>query len=687
MIDALKADVVFLPLLLSRNRIEPIIEPADPSLADRTGLRYFLDISIPSFPLSPTFAKLLTMPGSEKPPLANGSASVYEGAYFRIDELLNEVLERQKPDFAQTGLSVIASLTMPFQLAESIQNNGVLIPGTNVTRPKQWLIKAGLSEADFAGWGSRFFDQWFTRSWLTWQPDGKTVGASSEEYLYFLLNQTPNPAQVVRRVEVNYADGTSEVLDRGSLTGVGLYQVVCMPVGPKALGLDTLGKPVISYEVWLSDGNQYRLSETRLYRLDTQYRRQERQILFCNSLGGWDTIRLLGEGFETLKTSRTSAEVERPFGAGADFSSAKLVYLEGERQLQISTGWLERNARQTLRTFDELMLAESVYLITDKGHIPLELVTNSLIDAEDASGLVSRTFIFRQTELETSYSDLPAAPVTSARATGWRGVGIVQTLDANGKRTGRGRPLRLQRYYLDDKTPYKPRTEKPNVQGDPDFIADAVIPGGVAGSTPYPNAAISRPTSYTRTNCGAGVGGPAIVSIPAGTYGGERPGDGDELAEAQYRASNTQEFANLNGTCTVQPELYNVAIPAGLWHYRAADPSRVALHFWGGDPATGTPNQSGGVEPDLGNIWTVQGTDRPYVFPVGSNDLDFPPKTADWRFMVYGPVSGLGNVKIWRNGVSVMNLDFAFNLEGSEYFAFPVTPSAGDKYYFLVTTR
>ncbi|GAB3790190.1 hypothetical protein GCM10028818_59950 [Spirosoma horti] len=689
MIDTLKTDITFLPLLFARNRIEHNIEPVDTELEDRSGLRYYLDIYIPAYRQSPELERLLKLPGSEKPPQLKGGASIFEGAFFRLDELLNDALERTKPEFAQSNMSVIVSLTMPFELRESIENKGVLIPGSEITRPKQWVIKAGLTEEDFAGWGDAFFDQYLTenRSFLTAQPDGKVIGSTQEEYLYFLANQKPTPASLIRRVEVMFEDNSIQTLDKGSLTGVSLYQVVCMPVGPKALGLDTLGKRVISYKVWLSNENKQRLSEVRSFRIDPRFRQQERLILFSNSRGGWDTLRLVGEGSETLKTSRTSAEVERPLGAVADFPEIRVVNLVGEREISVSTGWIERNAKQTLRYLDELLLSEELYVVTDKGHFPIELVTNSLLDSSDSADLISRTFTFKRTTPVQNYSSLPVAPLTASRPTGWRGLGIMQLLDANGKRTGRGRPLKLQRYYTDDNLIYKPRSEKPNIQGDPDFIDSLYIPGSTPGSTPYPNKAFSRDLTFTRNNCGNDmVGGTITISIPAGKYGGEAPGDGDALAEAEYKSKNTQAYATANGTCTAAPELYDVAFPADQWHCRAADASRIALHYWGGDPATGILNHLGYFVPDMGNTWNLQGRNLPYVYPVGTNDMNFPPRSADWRYLCYGPKSGNVNVKIYKNGVIIFNATIGLNIDGYQYQDFPVQPSAGDKYYFKVTT-
>ena len=186
-----------------------------------------------------------------------------------------------------------------------------------------------------------------------------------------------------------------------------------------------------------------------------------------------------------------------------------------------------------------------------------------MVDDYDNPDLISRTFSFRILDTVENYSNLPAQLPTAERETTWLGLGLKHVLDNYGKRTGKLVFSRLQKVYADDNSLVKPYTVKGNNQGDPDYlppINDSTIP---VGSTPFPNVAISRIGSFNRTNCAESfVGGPATISILAGTYGGENEGDADALAEAKYNSLNTQEYANSNGTCI----LNNVPVYFGIKH-------------------------------------------------------------------------------------------------------------------------
>jgi hypothetical protein len=450
-----------------------------------------------------------------------------------------------------------------------------------------------------------------------------------------------------------------------------------MPVGPAVLGLTS---SVVKYEIWLAEGpDRNRVSQVRTYWLDRRYRSQERFILFSNSLGGFDTLRLLGDGSETLTTQRSTAELERPAGAPADFSELRVIHLQGSRSLTVSTGWLEQRAREQLNYLDELLLAKEVYLVDERGHQALELLTTALVDREDNTDLLARSFSFRIVAPEFNYSTMPAAPATPARPTGWRGVGAVQVLDGNGKRTGKGRPLKLQKYYQDDGSTFKPITEKPNQPGDPDYQPSLPMPGIEAGSTPFPSRELQRATTYTRNTCQNGqLGEAAMVVVPSGKYGSETSqADADAKAEAEFQQLNTQAYANTYGACTAAPELYQVTVPANCWHFRAASGQQIETYWY----------QYGSGELTIGDTWDLQGQSRPFVYPRFSADMDLPIKGSfqDYRLLLYGNANTQVNLKIWKNGALQYDQNTLLNKDSYEQISLPVQPVAGDRFYFKVT--
>jgi hypothetical protein len=556
----LDPELSFLPFQFTRNRLEHIIAAADPAdYPARQNLRYELTLNAPEFPGLQMLEPFITLPSREKPPMVSGGQSTYEGAKFTMQAELDGLLSREKPAFRQAHMSVISSLTTPFSFTEVIRNNGVEI--RNQVTPPQWAIKSGISELDHAGWGAAYWTHFHFNRFLTWQPDNKVVGQKQEEYLHFLLNFSPTPSSIRLRADITFTDYSSAaVYPLAPIQNVPFGRVLCIPVSPEIV-TKGLTKPVLDYKVYLVDQNEYRLSEIRTYKLDRRPKKQERAILFSNSFHTYDTLRLVGEASETHKVQRFYADRERPIGAGVEFSDLFMIDKIGEKEFTISTGYFDENSAEVQRYLSEFLMAEEWFLMTEKGHEPIELVTSNQVSNQDNAGLVARQYQFRHVRDASNNSFLPVPPTFPTRPVYWKPSKPQFVLNAFGKRTGFVRYGRLEKTYADTQTPFIPITSKANSPGDTDFIPefrDMSIP---VNSTPYPSTAINKLSSFTRSNCGAGyIGSSLSIVIPAGKYGGENPGEANSLAELEYNNLNTQAYANQAGSCEINTTPFHVAI-------------------------------------------------------------------------------------------------------------------------------
>lgn len=598
MIDSLATDLIFQPMNPSRNRIQHNIIAADPTYyPDRTGLKYLLKIRVPESAGSSDFIDLITIPAREKPPVVDGITTRYDGAIFTINHLLDGILQRQKPTFRQPHLSVIAKLAMPYTLIEYVEDDGSNISTSSPI--SKWLIKSGFNESDYDQWGSRFFSVYLaeTRKFLTWQPDNKRITPTQEEYLYFLLNFTPTPSTVKLRVLATFTDATQTLYTPLTLNAIQFGQIVCVPVGAYIIGANP-AKTLHSYQVWLSNEDNDRLSEVRTYYLDRRIAAQERYLLFNNSFHTYDTLRLTGASIETLKVQRYTAYRERPSYLPPEFTEFFVVDRAADRELIVSTGFFERNVANQLRYTDEVLMAEEWYLLTDRNHEPLELLTNTLVDHQDNPDLVARQLTFRYVRQEKAHSRLPIAPAYASRPTYWKAVGITYLLNAFGKRTGYVRANRIALSYTDDNTSVFPYTEKVNTPGDPDYVAEYIDTNITPGSTPFPNVLISRAGTFNRVGCPPNhYGGPATIVVAAGKYGGESAGIADASAEAEYTLLNTQDYANTYGTCILL--------------FQSAAISRLSTYTKAGC--------SGGL---TGSRWTITVAAGAYTSSISQADAD-----------------------------------------------------------------
>lgn len=516
MIDFIKEGLTWLDIDLVRNEVQHIVPALDPEEhPDRSGIKYYLDLDLPEFPMSTTYETLIRLEGREKPPVQSAGALVYEGCAFRLEKLLSGRLSITTPLRNNTVLSAVASLTTRYRLREIIEPAMI-----DRFLPARVAMRAGLALRDFVGYDHNFFSRYQAqvKQFLTWQPDNKMVSPKQREYLYFLLNFTPLPESICLRIRVTRADGSREVLTKDTISGLKQFQVVCCQVGPAVLELDP---DVVKYDVWLSDANEQRFSEARTYVVDRRPQAFERFLLFANSFGGFDTIRLLGSSSQESDVTKSISKKERQAGYGLDFSEMEIIDVVENSGIKLSTGLFEQNSSLNLDYLRELLISEVILMDTDYGFEAMNLLTSNLEYSKDRPGLVERTLELGRTYNDKNYSRIPAVEKLPGRAMKWVGVASIPVLDEFGKRTGKLTFERLQRVYQDDESKVIPFAVKPNLPGDPDYIAPVVEGSITPGSTPYPSVEIIRQISFKRNNCATDQLGTApTVTIPAGTYGG-----------------------------------------------------------------------------------------------------------------------------------------------------------------------
>ncbi|AEI46805.1 DUF5977 domain-containing protein [Runella slithyformis] len=548
-----------LPIVVNVDASSPVTYPV------RTNLRYYLELFVPEF-YQGSFISLTTLEGSEEPPQTLAGVTAYPGANFEIQDLLHGLVESCVPEFGLNEITLCETMVRPYY-AKAIRKNGsVLID--EIILPSGFVYRGGFLESDYAAYKNKFFTSYVGsgRRFLTWKPNHATLRPDQPEYLGFITNFSPTPSELRLRVEITYEDWSTETITAKTLSEVSSMAVYVCPVGPTQLNLqarmNSAGEFVIRYKVWLSNENNERLSEERTYLVDRQPFRKVRYILFQNSLGLFDTLDCYGDGFETLRVQRQTAEQFRGYEYLPRVSERVINRVTGERELTVAVGYGRYQIKDLRDYWQDLFFAEQMYLVTDREHIPLTLLSDSYLADDDREKTVGRTLTFRYTNKETSYSRLPALIATPERPTGWRGDAQACELDqSTGLRNGKKRYGLLVKYYIDSGEDVKPRTQKPNIVGTEGYIPSWDSVDCTAGTTPFKNVLISQTSVYKRNNCAVGqVGGNWTVSVAANTYGSEvSQTDADGKAQAAANALDTQENANMFGTCIVP-----APIPIGL---------------------------------------------------------------------------------------------------------------------------
>ena len=676
MIDEL-APVTYLPMRLAGNQLSYTINAADESITDRSGLLYKLCLKNPAAYQSGDFKELIVLSGREIPPSAEDSA-VY--ASFDVETLLDSLLTRQAPDLRQTGIMPCAGLVLPYYVVASIENNRVPVAGSMRVGPPEYVLKGQLATEQFAGWRDQFFTTYLsdTRQFLTWQPDAQRIDPEQPNWLYFLVNMTPRPQSLTLRIGVTYADGTTDTLTGPTAANPYAYTVYSIPVGFGQLNLDATerqtGKLIHSYQVWLVNEQQRRLTQVRTYYVETEPPRNVRYLIFANSLGGYDTLRCTGIATDSLGLKAVTAQRSLPSGYLPTSAELFTASKTGDRAMTINTGLQEDPAN--LDYLQELALSEDVYVLTQEGLVSVVPTDTAYRPREDDEDLAGRPFSFRWGKSEVGFSALPTPPTAPLRPTAWQPENPYCLIDsATGLRTGVLGAARLRLTYADTGEVVTGVRTKANVPGTIGYVAPVASALCAPLTTSFRNVATTRIGSFVRQTCPVGQAGqPATLAIAANTFGGNTADEVANRVAQAFRLLDTQAYADQFGPCSPNPYDYVVSVPAGHFHYRTNNPQMVQLAC---EPAG---------QPPLGSAWWLQGQTGPYVFPRSTTDMAFPQANgAGFQYSISAPGGGSGTARIFRNGVLMTTRPNVPYNAASYPLLDGFTVAAGDRIYMEFT--
>jgi hypothetical protein len=674
-------------LVLVKNKVEINVDAADLLIEDRSGLKYFLKLQVRPFPNASTWEDLPEMETVEEPVENAGGALIAKGAFFQIDKILKSYVETSVPIRKAQGdqladISPCENMVRPFRYVATVKN-GTEVLSTS-TSETMYAIRAGINEKYWKEWSSKFFAKWFAKSkgFLTWNPSFKIL-PHQPVFLYFLTNMNPSPLALKLRVFRWYTDGTEDDSpETVSLLNTQAMNVYSVPSGLDAVqpfdsaqGTET--KSISRYMAWLVNENDAVVSAMLTYAVDWTYYEDSRVLLFRNSLGGYDTLGCTGRISENINVVRETTERIVPFESTASFAEVVINNVTGERELTVSTGWLDAKQRAWL---EELALSEDIYLVTDRENIPLILMDESYNTLDSREQLIGRTFVFKYTNVESSFSDLPAMDPEPERATGWRAYSFGGCeLDGFGKRTGKRHISHIEKYYIDDDTAVKPVVINLNIPGKEGFMLPEVNAG--CATTPFLSDAYTAFGTYNNQTCTGGlVGGPATISIPEDRWGSEESqGNANTKAFLEWQAINTQAYANIWGTCLPYT-------PGGL----AAKFYNYSVNPTGVPPAgvfSGTPVLSNFIGPVELNaaVFATLGLNADYVAMRAAGFVKAP-VTGDVTFYIKND----DGVRVWM-GAQSANISRVLTKKKDDWLAhgavetsFTVSLAENDFYSFVV---
>jgi len=318
---------------------------------------------------------------------------------FNISDLLESLLDHDPPDQGNVFPDEIKE-KMNRRYSVSIQEwiNNAINDADHYTF--KHVLLAGFPEQE-----GQAMEAWISSGkFLTRQPREKIVTKCQPEYLSFVVPDV-SLTGIKINVEVTFEDGSTLDVSDGTTYAIDQFEVMQIKTGYEALGLG-VGSPVQCWEVWItvSGGSDDGLviTERMKYCLDcTDCSVLDRYYVFENSLGGYDTLRTVGELKATIEVEgRMARKIPHPLAA----AGTRTVIDYGTRhrhQFEQYVGYLEKEVAYWLQ---DLLTSDDFYRIGDWNpnttgtglFIPLVRSGNNTLIYKDNDFFPAKSFKYKE---------------------------------------------------------------------------------------------------------------------------------------------------------------------------------------------------------------------------------------------------------------------------------------------------
>jgi hypothetical protein len=239
---------------------------------------------------------------------------------------------------------------------------------------------------------NKFYSTWYSfwswilavKPFLTLAPLSLKTTRSQIRHLYWLCWYAPDEGHTLSlKVNLRFTDNTNADWIKSELIAepehYGVYE---FPAGYNSLGItaklkaDYPDKEVESWAVTVMDGSTA-VSETREFVLDNLSHEAERELVFANSVGGYDTIMLTGEGELSREHEPEPVNV---LNAGFELPTKRNFRSTVKEIVKANTGWLTTELRSYI---SELLISREVYEISGNELLPVNILKQSIVAAKD----------------------------------------------------------------------------------------------------------------------------------------------------------------------------------------------------------------------------------------------------------------------------------------------------------------
>jgi hypothetical protein len=227
---------------------------------------------------------------------------------------------------------------------------------------------------------------------LTLQPDNQKTTLAQTRKLYWMMWYDPATQHNLKlNIHLQFTDGTDGDWVRSTVPEEdwNQYAIYEISVGYTGLGIaakitaDYPGKTLQSYTLSLVADEGAAVSESRTFIIDRTQHDAEREFVFRNSVGGYDTFMFTGTGEAQRDHSNESVKVNNTTHG---LATKRALFADVDETMKVSSGWLTPAERLYL---SELYNSTEVYEITTSGLMPIVIKKQGIISEKDNDTLIA----------------------------------------------------------------------------------------------------------------------------------------------------------------------------------------------------------------------------------------------------------------------------------------------------------
>ena len=244
-------------------------------------------------------------------------------------------------------------------------------------------VMGGLSREALNYWNEQDHAYWDDsdnqKRFLTWAPRKKLTSTTQLERLFFIA-LSGSRVSLIPYIEVVFDDNSTMSYPLAAIA-LSDISIIELQVGYSELHLDAIQpiKNVVSWKVWLVNGSEP-ISEVFEFDLDPREREYDRQFIFRNSFGWYDTALFTGKIESDLEYDRSEGYMVTEVVETVYNTPDKALQNIESQTYNGTTGWLKAEIIEWLR---DLFLSKEIYEIIDGRCYPVIITVKKVIKCKD----------------------------------------------------------------------------------------------------------------------------------------------------------------------------------------------------------------------------------------------------------------------------------------------------------------